>query len=131
MLDLEGVLIATAIPGRKHNYGVRPHAQEFIDEVVPLFDQTYLNTCVGKEKALQIMDEAFSAPQIMYYEWDKYSRFGKASGYENLIGYRLIHVEDESPRTKEAQSKSPRLRLLIIRFDIIVVNISWHFSDLQ
>jgi len=103
MLDLEGVLIATAIPKPNQDYGVRPNAHQFVDEVLPLFDQVYMNTCVREEKAMKIMEEVFDASQVSYYNWDKTSPFGKTNGYEKFSGSKLIHVEDESPKNKEAQ----------------------------
>lgn len=103
MLDLEGVLIATALPKPNQDYGVRPNAQQFVDEVFPLFDQVYMNTCVREEKALKIMEEIFGVSQLQYYNWEKSSPFGKASGYEQFSETKLIHVEDESPKNKEAQ----------------------------
>lgn len=50
MLDLEGVLIAKAIPGPGRDIAVRPYAHRFTKEIPPLFDRAYLNTCVLKDR---------------------------------------------------------------------------------
>lgn len=106
MTDLEGVLIATALPGAKkfaqNGYGVRPYALEFVMEVLNLFDEVYLNTCVEKEKALMIMQDVFATKQVLYYPYDKTSPFAKASGYENISG-RIFHLEDGSLDNIEAK----------------------------
>jgi len=106
MTDLEGVLIATAIPGEKkftqNGYGLRPYAQEFVEEALDLFDQVYLNTCVREEKAMQIIKDVFDTDKILYYHYDKTSPFAKASGYENISG-RIFHLEDGSFENIEAR----------------------------
>ena len=107
MLDLEGVLIATAIPPPKRHankdYGLRPNAHQFMEDSFLLFDQVYLNTCVRKEKALEIMQDIFNTGRALYYTWDKTSQFGKASGYEKFYDSKIIHIEDEPSKNKEAK----------------------------
>lgn len=99
MLDLEGVLIATAI---RKDYGVRPYSHNFLEESIRLFDRIYLNTCVDENKALGIMQDIFNISGIGYYNWDRNSPYGKTSGYEKFYKDKLIHVEDGSLENKEA-----------------------------
>jgi hypothetical protein len=107
MLDLEGVLIATARPPSKHlirnDYGIRSYAHQFINESLELFDQIYLNTCVSEKNALRIMQDIFNISEIKYFNWDRGSPLGKTSDYAKFSNDILIHVEDESPQNKEAQ----------------------------
>ncbi len=93
MLDLEGTIIATAIPKQKQDYGIRPYAEEFL-KITSLFEEVYLNTVVEESLALRIMRNVFGIENIKYYFWDKNSIYGKASGYERFVGKRLVHVED-------------------------------------
>lgn len=86
-----------------NNYGVRPNAQYFVNEVLKLFDQIYLNTCVKESRALKIMKVIFGTTQILYYHRNKPSCFGKASGYERFLDSQLIHVEDGAATNKEAK----------------------------
>lgn len=106
MLDLEGVLIATAIPKRRFlrkDYGVRPYSNEFLKESIRMFDIIYLNTCVEEKKAVGIMRDVFNIQGIGYYHWDKNSTYGKTSGYEKFCNDKLIHIEDGSLENKEAK----------------------------
>lgn len=107
MLDLEGVLIAAehTPPSKKgiNDYGVRPHAKEFVERCFPLFDIVYLNTCIKEKNALEIMKEVFGNETVNYYPWRRNSKERKAEGYEQFLGSLLVHVEDESIECKEAK----------------------------
>jgi hypothetical protein len=127
MLDLEGVLIATAIPKKKYvneglGYGVRPNAQFFVNEVCKIFDSIYLNTCAREDQALPIVKSVFNAPNIGYYDWNRASVSGKAWGYEKFKNCKLIHVEDGSPENREAK------RIIQLGHTYIPIK-SWSIED--
>lgn len=122
MLDLEGVLIVDSHPEANRDYGVRPNAQYFVDESFKLFDKIFLNTCVDKEPALEIMRDVFGIENISYYNWDRSSVLGKASGYENFLGSKLIHIEDGSVENTEGK------RIIELGFDYVSVP-SWTYID--
>ena len=104
MIDLEGTLIATAIPKNrftkerifhpKTNYGVRPYAHEFVREVFPRFDTVYLNTTANKDLAVPIVEGLFGVKNVGYYRGNPSLSEHKTAGYEKFIGDTLIHVED-------------------------------------
>ena len=93
MLDLEGVLFTIdshAIKGK----GIRPGAKEFLQRIIPLFDEVYLNTCVKKEKAFKIMSEQFGIGGLKYYDGNPGHPFHKSYGYEDFADAKIYHIED-------------------------------------
>lgn len=126
MLDLEGVIIASANPplNRRNppDYGVRPYAKEFVERCCTLFDEIYLNTCAVEAKARKVMKEAFGNESIGYYPSDLFSKYGKADNYEQFLGSLLIHVEDMPHDNHEAK------RIIELGFHFIPVK-SWCIMD--
>ena len=104
MIDLEGTLIATAIPKNrftkervfhpKTDYGIRPHAHEFVREVFPIFDSVYLNTTANEGLAVPIVEGIFGVKNVGYYHGNPSLPEHKTAGYEKFMGDTLVHVED-------------------------------------